>query len=61
MRHTMRSAQWATMLNRLMFLVKRAYDGDEIVVHSEAMKILGQRYQETNFPNKKIVWIVEAK
>jgi hypothetical protein len=61
MRHTMQPAQWSTMLRRLMYLVKSAYDGDEIVVHSQAMKVLGQRYQQINFPDKKIVWIVEEK
>ena len=61
MRHTMQPAQWSTMLHRLMALITRADDEDEIVVHSEAMKVLGQRYLEIHFPDKKIVWIVEEK
>lgn len=61
MRHTMQPAQWSTMLHRLMFLVKRADDGDEIVVRSQAMKDLGETYRQINFQDKKIVWIVEEK
>lgn len=61
MRYTLRANQWHKILRQLMHFVEKASNGDEIVVRTEALKVLGETYRESKYPELKITWIVEEQ